>query len=76
MPGGRSSNKPAVPGASQALDQFKYEIANEIGLTGRIQTAGWENMTSRECGSVGGGMTKRMVQMAEQALAGNKGTLG
>lgn len=66
----RNNNNPAVPGSGKALDQFKYEIANEIGLTGRIQSAGWENMTSRECGSVGGWMTKKMVQMAEQALAG------
>ncbi|MDA8212748.1 MAG: alpha/beta-type small acid-soluble spore protein [Clostridia bacterium] len=70
MPGGgRNTNQPAVPGAARALDQFKYEIANEIGLTSKIQTQGWENMTSRECGSVGGWMTKKMVQMAEQALA-------
>ena len=70
MPGGgRNTNQPAVLGAARALDQFKYEIANEIGLTSKIQTQGWENMTSRECGSVGGWMTKKMVQMAEQALA-------
>lgn len=66
----RNNNQTAVPGAARALDQFKMEIANEIGLSGRIQTAGWENMTSRECGSVGGWMTKKMIQMAEQALAG------
>lgn len=66
----RNNNQTAVPGAGKALDQFKYEIANEIGLSARVQQVGWENMTSRECGSVGGYMTKKMVQMAEQALAG------
>ncbi|AVX20950.1 MAG: small, acid-soluble spore protein, alpha/beta type [Bacillota bacterium] len=70
MPGGRNTNQPAVPGAKRALEQFKMEVANEIGLAGKIQTVGYENMTSRECGSIGGWMTKKMVQLAEQALAG------
>jgi len=65
----RNRNKTAVPGAKRALEQFKYEIASEIGLAERIQTVGYENMTSRECGSIGGWMTKKMVQLAEQALA-------
>lgn len=54
------------------LDQFKYEVAEELGLTNRIQTVGWENMTSRECGHVGGriggSMVKAMVRRAEESL--------
>lgn len=44
------------------MDQFKYEVANEMGL----QLGG--DRTSRENGSVGGQMTKRMIQFAEEHL--------
>jgi small acid-soluble spore protein B (major beta-type SASP) len=62
MAGERSTNSPAAHGADKALDQFKYEIANEFG----IQLGG--DRTSRENGRVGGEMTKRMIQFAEQNL--------
>lgn len=64
-----SNRQYAVPGVKKALENFKTEVASEIGLTSKIQSVGYENMTSRECGSIGGFMTKKMVQMAEQALA-------
>lgn len=67
MAGERNTNQPAVQGAEQGLDQFKYEIANELG----VQLGG--DRTSRENGSVGGQMTKRMIQFAEQQLkSGNR----
>ena len=62
MAGERNTNNPAVQGADQALDQFKYEIANELG----VQLGG--DRTSRENGRVGGEMTKRLIQFAEQNL--------
>lgn len=62
MAGERNTNEPALQGASQGLDQFKYEIANEFG----IQLGG--DRTARENGRVGGEMTKRMIQFAEQQL--------
>jgi hypothetical protein len=62
MAGERNTNTPASQGASQKLDQFKYEVANEMGL----QLGG--DRTSRENGSVGGMMTKRMIQFAEENL--------
>lgn len=62
MAGERNSNTPAVQGAEQGLDQFKYEIANELG----VQLGG--DRTSRENGSVGGQMTKRMIKFAEESL--------
>jgi len=64
MSGERNTNTPAAQGASQQLDQFKYEVANEMGL----QLGG--DRTSRENGSVGGQMTKRMIQFAEEHLKG------
>lgn len=59
-----NSNQKLVQGASQALDQMKYEIAQEFG----VQLGA--DQTSRANGSVGGEITKRLVQFAEQALAG------
>lgn len=55
-------NKLLVPGASNALDQMKEEIANEFGVQLGADT------TARANGSVGGEMTKRLVAMAEQQL--------
>jgi small acid-soluble spore protein B (major beta-type SASP) len=59
-----NSNQLVVPGVQQALDQMKYEIATEFG----VQLGG--ETTSRANGSVGGEITKRLVQMAEQQLGG------
>ncbi|MBD8027121.1 small, acid-soluble spore protein, alpha/beta type [Ureibacillus sp. 179-F W5.1 NHS] len=60
-------NKLAVPGAEQALDQMKYEIAQEFG----VQLG--PEASSRANGSVGGEITKRLVQMAESQLRGTSG---
>ena len=59
-----NSNNLVVPGVEQALEQMKYEIANEFGVNLGAET------TSRANGSVGGEITKRLVQMAEQSLGG------
>ena len=60
-----SSNKLVVPGAKQAIERMKYEIANEFGVN-----LG-PDATSRANGSVGGEITKRLVQMGEQHLGGS-----
>lgn len=66
-----SKNNIAVPEAKTALEQFKYEVANEIGV--RVPENGyWGNMTSRECGSVGGYMVKKLVEMGEEQLIGKR----
>ncbi|MBE6149527.1 MAG: alpha/beta-type small acid-soluble spore protein [Firmicutes bacterium] len=62
----KSTSKLVVPGAKQAIEKMKYEIASEFGVT-----LGGES-TSRANGSVGGEITKRLVQMAEQNLGGNQ----
>ncbi len=59
-----NNNQLVVPGVQQALDQMKYEIAQEFGVT-----LGPDS-TSRSNGSVGGEITKRLVQMAEQQMGG------
>ena len=59
-----SRNELLVGGAEQALDQMKYEIAQEFGVQLEADT------TARSNGSVGGEITKRLVAMAEQQLGG------
>ena len=61
-----NNNKIIVPGAKQAIEQMKYEIANELG----VQMG--PDATSRANGSVGGEITKRLVQMGQQQLSGTK----
>lgn len=60
----RNSNQKLVPQAASAIDQMKFEIAQEFG----VQLGA--DQTSRINGSVGGEITKRLVKFAEQALAG------
>lgn len=66
--GANSSNITVVPEAYQALNQFKYEVANELGINPEYKTGYWGNISSRECGSVGGHMVRRMIAVAEQQL--------
>ena len=64
MPNQNNSNQLVVPGAQQAIDQMKTEIAQEFG----VQLGA--DSTARSNGSVGGEITKRLVQAAQQQLSG------
>ncbi|RED57226.1 alpha/beta-type small acid-soluble spore protein [Cohnella lupini] len=65
----RSRNSLVVPQAAQALEQLKFEVAQELGI--QIPSDGYYgNMLTRETGSIGGQITRRLVQMGEQQLAG------
>lgn len=61
--------------ASQALDQFKYEVAKEMQLN-IPEDRYWGNISSAQCGAVGGEMVRKMIAMAEQNLAQRKGPRG
>ena len=66
---GRRSGQLIVPQANQALEQMKMEAAQELGV--QIPSDGYYgNVTSRDAGSLGGYITKKLVQMAEQQLSG------
>ena len=54
-----SSNKLNVPQAKQGMDQFKMQAANEVGVNLKQGYNG--DLTSREAGSVGGQMVKKMI---------------
>lgn len=58
-------NKLVVNGSKQAIENLKYEIANELGIKLGADTS------SRLNGTVGGEMTKRLVKLGEQSLSNN-----
>ena len=60
-----NNNKFVAPQAKQAIDQMKYEIANELGVNLGADA------TARANGSVGGEITKRLVKMGESQLGGS-----
>lgn len=55
-----TNNKLIVPGSKQALENMKYEISRELGITLGADTS------SRLNGTVGGEMTRRLVKLGEQ----------
>lgn len=61
-------NKINVPQAKDALNQMKYEIARELGVNLKQGYNG--ELTSREAGYVGGYMVKRLIEQAENQMAG------
>lgn len=86
-----SRNRKLVPGCEQAIDQWKYEIAGELGVTmpgsapgagfdsemaGELGAIGgssggshphyWGDYTARQMGTIGGHITRKLVQNAEQ----------
>ena len=63
------TDKKAVPEAKSALNQMKLEIANEVGIA-NYDSVDKGNLTARQNGYVGGYMTKKLVEMAEQQMAG------
>jgi len=64
----RQSNRALVPQAAEALNRFKYEVANELGVPLKQGYNG--DLTSKQNGSVGGEMVKRMIKAQEQAMSG------
>ena len=75
MSNNTSSNKAAVPEAKGALNRFKFEVANELGVP---LTDGYNgNLTSKQNGSVGGYMVKLMIEAQERSMsAGQSGQSG
>lgn len=61
-----ASNKNLVPEAREGLNRFKMEAANEVGVDLKKGYNG--SMTTREAGSIGGQMVKKMIQQYENGL--------
>ena len=60
------SNKIVVPQAREAMDRFKMEAANEVGVNLKNGYNG--ELTSKQAGSIGGQMVKKMIQQYEQSM--------
>ena len=62
----KSNNKSVVPEAREALNKFKMEAASEVGVNLKQGYNG--DLTSREAGSVGGQMVKKMIESYERNM--------
>lgn len=67
----QSSNTLVVPQAKQAINQIKMEAASTLGVA--YQQDGYNgNLSTRDAGSLGGYITKKLVQIAEQQIGGQR----
>lgn len=73
MPSRSNRNQAVVPNARQALDQMKYETANEVGVGLKEGYNG--DITARDAGKIGGNMVRKMISMAESQISGGKSNL-
>ena len=62
----KNNNKLNIPEARAAMDKFKMEAANEVGVNLKQGYNG--DLTSRQAGSVGGQMVKKMIEAYENGL--------
>ncbi len=75
MANNRSSNQLVTPQARAALDQLKYEVAQELGI--QFSRDGYHgDMLTKDTGRIGGNITRRLVQITEQQLAGQASQAG
>ena len=65
-----NSNRAVVPEAKHALNNMKYEIANELGINLKQGYNG--DLPSRQAGYIGGYMVKRLIENAERAMSGGQ----
>ena len=63
-------NRVEIPEAREALERFKFEVANELGVP--LKKGYNVDLTSYQNGSVGGYMVKKMIQDAEKRMAGKQ----
>ena len=61
-----ASNKTLVPEAKEAMERFKMEAANEVGVNLKQGYNG--DITAKQAGSVGGQMVKKMIQSYENSM--------
>ncbi|MFR0823647.1 MAG: small, acid-soluble spore protein, alpha/beta type [Clostridia bacterium] len=66
MSNSNNSNYKVVPEATEALNKFKYEVANEVGVTLKDGYNG--NISARDAGRIGGNMVRKLIQQAESQM--------
>ena len=62
------SNSYEVPGAKEAMNKFKQEVANEVGVNLKQGYNG--DLTSKQAGTIGGNMVKKLIHQAESQMSG------
>ena len=60
------SNQKVVPEAKQALDKFKYEVANEVGVNLKQGYNGY--IAAKDAGKIGGQMVRKLIESAEKQM--------
>ena len=65
-----NNNEKLVPGAENALDKMKHEVANEVGVSLKEGYNG--DIKARDAGKIGGNMVKKMIRYAENRLKDGK----
>ena len=68
MASNSSSNKINVPEARQAMWNMKHEVAGELGINLKQGYNG--DLTSKDAGSIGGMMVKKMIEAQERSMSG------
>ena len=66
MASSNRANRMEVPEAKAAMDRFKTEVASELGVNLKEGYNG--DLTSKEAGSIGGEMVRRMIQRQEESM--------
>jgi len=66
----QNNNKIVVPEAKAAMEQFKMEAASEVGVN--LDKGYNGNLTSRQAGSIGGQMVKKMIEKYENDIKNSK----
>lgn len=62
------SNSYEVPGAKEAMNKFKQEVASEVGVNLKNGYNG--DISAKDAGKIGGNMVKKMIQQAENSMIG------
>lgn len=69
MTSNSSSNKMTVPEAKSAMNRFKMEVASELGVPLKEGYNG--DLTSKQAGSIGGEMVRKMIKRQEEQMSSN-----
>ncbi len=67
------SNRMEVPEAKEAMNRFKMEVANEIGVPLKQGYNG--DLTSKQTGSIGGEMVRQMIKRQEESMSNGSSSL-
>ena len=73
MASNNNNNQINIPESKQAMYNFKHEVANELGINLKQGYNG--DLTSRDAGSIGGMMVKKMIEQQERQMAGSAGSM-